>query len=64
VLLIADAKAVRIRVDGDHASGYLRVGQCVLRKTLTDLVRDKSGEWKIDAIGVTTGMPDTPCLHQ
>jgi hypothetical protein len=60
-LLLADARAARIRVDGDHASGYLRVGRCVLRKTLAALVRDHSRAWRIDAIGTTTRMPAAPC---
>jgi hypothetical protein len=32
-LLLADARAVRIRIDGDHAFGYLRVGRCIVRPT-------------------------------
>jgi hypothetical protein len=63
-LLLADAWAARIRIDGDQAFGYLRVGQCVLRKTLTTLVRDESGEWKIDAMGTTNGLPGPACVNQ
>jgi len=36
----------------------------VLRKTLTDLVRDKSGEWKIVAFGTTLGLPEAPCVTE
>jgi hypothetical protein len=63
VLLLADARAARISIHGDHASGFLRVGRCVLRTTLTNLERGQSGEWKIDAFGTSLGLPQAPCLH-
>jgi hypothetical protein len=65
-LLLGDARAARIVVHGDHASGFLRVGECVLRKTLTSLVRDKSGEWKIEAFGTILGtaVPQAACVNQ
>jgi hypothetical protein len=60
-ITIKDAKAARIRMYGDdRATGYLRVGDCVLRGTRTDLTRDKSGAWRMEDFGITSGQTGSP----
>jgi hypothetical protein len=65
---IKDAKAARIRMDGDdRATGYLRIGDCVLRATRTDLTKDKSGTWRMEDFSITrgqTGSPMSRCIRE
>jgi hypothetical protein len=56
------AKAVRVEVEGDRATGYLQLGDCVVRTSESELRRDGSGEWRIERMGgVSTGI-ETLCL--
>lgn len=51
------------RYSGDRATGYLQYGDCILRTSGSELVRDESGWWRIDGLGaVGTGPEETTCL--
>jgi hypothetical protein len=57
------AQAVRIEVDGNRATGYLRYGGCVVITTRSMLVRDEAGDWRIERMGGPASARQSVCLE-
>jgi hypothetical protein len=60
----AAAKAVRVKVRGDRATGYLRFGDCIVSRSDTRLIRDDSGDWRIEDLGGGTTGREKRCLDR
>jgi hypothetical protein len=44
---LAAARAVRVKVKGARATGYLQFGQCILTVSGSELQRTDAGDWQI-----------------
>jgi hypothetical protein len=58
------AKAVRIEVEGDRATGYLQYGDCVVTTSESELRRDDSGDWRIQSMGGVGTGNEKLCLNR
>jgi hypothetical protein len=57
------AEAVRIEVDGDRATAYLRYGDCIVTTSGSVLVRDDAGDWRIERMGASANHEQKRCVE-
>ena len=61
---LAAAEAVRVEVEGDRATGYLRFGDCIVIASGSELSRSDAGEWQIDRRGGPANHEQERCLDE